>query len=619
MTYAEFRALVHRLERESKQDPAGYERRAFLLSLVGYGFIASILLVLFTLLASLFGVFFFWRWGSIVLILIIPLCLLIGMILRALWVYQPRPQGISLRGRAPQLMHEIKQIQQQINGPTIHEVLLTDDFNANITQLPRLGILGWNKNYLTLGMDLLLTLSPDQFRAVLAHEFGHLSKAHGRSGEWVYTTRARWYRLLDSLRHQEPWSVVLFQRFFNWYAPFYNAYTFVLARKQEYEADQIAAQIAGAEHTAAALIRTYIMGTYLNTYFWSKIWSQVRDQPMPPKSTYRLLAEAVRQGVEEAEAQALLDDAMLRQTTLDNTHPSLNDRLMALGQSSTLPPITQQTAAELMLGTELDALQDELDQKWYLQVFPIWQQRHQELLDKQQQLSKVQNEPSQEQQKWELAQLLHEVDGPMKALPHYDQLLEELPSEHPLYHVVSYQAGMSRLQIHDDQGIEQIEAAIRANFTYIQPGYQIIADYLYQHGRADEAQPYLEVVSNLDSEINKAYEERQTIRNSDQFGPHNLDPQQVSFIKQRFLNHPQIKQVFLVRRKLRYFPNQALHLILLVPHDNNLFTLLNANHQDLLQEFAQYDDINIEHQILLYNNFWRGLLQKLQAIPGAEL
>ena len=47
----------------------------------------------------------------------------------------------------------------------------------------------------------------------------------------------------------------IFQRFFNWYGPWFNAYSFVLARSNEYEADRASAVVAGAAGAARALTR----------------------------------------------------------------------------------------------------------------------------------------------------------------------------------------------------------------------------------------------------------------------------------------------------------------------------------------------------------------------------
>jgi hypothetical protein len=55
--------------------------------------------------------------------------------------------------------------------PRFHHVLVTDDFNAAVVQAPRLGLFGWYRNYLLIGLPLAKALTVEQFKAVLAHEF----------------------------------------------------------------------------------------------------------------------------------------------------------------------------------------------------------------------------------------------------------------------------------------------------------------------------------------------------------------------------------------------------------------------------------------------------------------
>jgi len=73
--------------------------------------------------------------------------------------------------------------------------LITDDFNAAVVQIPRLGLLGWYRNTLLIGLPLMKALTRQQLAAVLAHEFGHLAGGHGRLGNWVYRLRFGWARL----------------------------------------------------------------------------------------------------------------------------------------------------------------------------------------------------------------------------------------------------------------------------------------------------------------------------------------------------------------------------------------------------------------------------------------
>jgi hypothetical protein len=63
-----------------------------------------------------------------------------------------------------------------------------------------------------------------------------------------------WAQLLRGLEQVESWATMPFRRFFEWYAPYFAAYSFPLRRRHEYEADTAAAEAASAE--AAARGRT---------------------------------------------------------------------------------------------------------------------------------------------------------------------------------------------------------------------------------------------------------------------------------------------------------------------------------------------------------------------------
>ena len=170
--------------------------------------------------------------------LLIPV---IWMLLRACWVRIEAPSGFELKKKDyPVLFAEIDSIRKDLDAPRIHQVILTQEMNAAIAQTPRLGIFGWQKNTLILGMELLLILSPEQIRSVIAHEFGHLSGNHSRFNGWIYRVRTTWFQIMQAFDQQHSWGGAIMAKFFDFYAPRFAAYSFVLARANEYEADNIA-------------------------------------------------------------------------------------------------------------------------------------------------------------------------------------------------------------------------------------------------------------------------------------------------------------------------------------------------------------------------------------------
>jgi len=179
-----FESLVRKAERLIKESPGAYKARIGALALLGYAVIFAVVLVLVGLLGGTLWAAFASTALFLLLLkkkVILILAVLVWVLIKALWVRFARPEGIAVTAaQAPLLFEQIHEISRALDLPRIHEVLLTDEFNASMSQSPRLGVLGWQRNSLTLGVPLLLALSPAEMRAVIAHEAGHLSGNHSR-------------------------------------------------------------------------------------------------------------------------------------------------------------------------------------------------------------------------------------------------------------------------------------------------------------------------------------------------------------------------------------------------------------------------------------------------------
>ena len=172
----------------------------------------------------------------------VPVAATTARALRALWFVCPQPKGIEVGPHfGGQLQRAVKDIAARIGAPRVHRILITDTNNASALQIPRAGIF-WPANTLVLGYPLLATLSVDQVRAVIAHELGHMTHAHGRIASWAHRTRLSWLRLMDVLqRHQSvPAHVYLLFRF---YVPRLHAHAAAVSRQQELLADRLAADV----------------------------------------------------------------------------------------------------------------------------------------------------------------------------------------------------------------------------------------------------------------------------------------------------------------------------------------------------------------------------------------
>ena len=289
MDEKKFASLVRSLETFASKDPGGYKLRVGLLGALGYVYLLVIVSVLLGIVAAvLYFSFYYGRINVVALkVLWIPL-VLVGIVLRSLWITMPVPDGAELkREQAPALFELIHEVTKTLNGPKIHHVLLSGDFNAGIVQIPQFGMMGWLNNYLVVGLPLLRAFSPSEFRAVLAHEVGHLSGKHGRFSGWIYRLRQSWIEVLTRVHYERHYASFLFEPFLNWYAPYLNAYSFVLARAQERHADEYAVELAGKETSAVMLARLAVKGRSIGEDFWPRFFRQSKDAGESARRSFR--------------------------------------------------------------------------------------------------------------------------------------------------------------------------------------------------------------------------------------------------------------------------------------------------------------------------------------------
>src|SRR5205823_12256437 len=144
------------------------------------------------------------------------------------------------------------------------------------------------------------------------------------------------------------------------WAPYFNAYSFVLARQHEYEADRLAADLAGGEHLARALVHTALRDAYLDRHYWPILSAELQTTALPPADSIARLTRALREPLPQDAGRQWLAEALARKTGLEDTHPSLSERLTALEVApppdggADLQP--EPSAAEALLGAALPQL-----------------------------------------------------------------------------------------------------------------------------------------------------------------------------------------------------------------------------------------------------------------------
>lgn len=374
----------------------------------------------------------------------------------AVWIREARPVGQTItRDGAPALFAALDGIRAAMAAPQIGEVLITDMFNASIVQRPRLGPLGWHRNTLLIGLPLMHALAPDQLRAVIAHELGHLAGAHGKLGGRVYRVRETWARLEQRLPSGlASWGL---RRFFGWYGPWFNALSFALARQQEYDADRAAARVTATRIAADALTRVEVESQAFQECYWDRVVAQADTLDQPAPMPMRGAPAFFRMRV--ADDLPALAFALSDHTGMADTHPCLADRLAALGEPPRLPARPDTDAAEYFLGAATADIADALDREWWEFARDNWALRHTErteLADELAQLDARADALDPEEARRQAA-LTEELRGPAAALQRYEALRIRDETDA----TVALAVARLLLATGDANGLPLVEAAIR--------------------------------------------------------------------------------------------------------------------------------------------------------------
>lgn len=255
----------------------------------------------------------------------------VGFLVMA-WVVQPggaTPPQVLARETAPGLYRMADDVAARVQAPRPHAIALDDEPNAGALELNRGFSLRPTRRVLVLGRPLLALLDAPALEAVVAHEFGHFSRQHGRLGHWLYRTRLAWMAYIEDTAtdaQASAWEragIAFGQRFVPWFA----RASFAQARRDEYEADALAARACGADALARALQQVHAIAGRWHAARDALRLDLQRRHAEPPADALLQLAQRLR---EDGAGPAPGLDADDGDADPHATHPSLAARLQAL-------------------------------------------------------------------------------------------------------------------------------------------------------------------------------------------------------------------------------------------------------------------------------------------------
>ena len=355
----------------------------------------------------------------------------------------------------------------------------------------------------------------------------------------------------------------LFTPFLNWYAPYFNAYSFPLARANEYEADATSARLTSPRTAAEALTNVDVVGSYIGERYWPQIYQQADDLPQPSVGPFAIMGERFARELDAASSQNWLDRALANQTTSGDTHPALSDRLRAIGESPQLNPPKPGQAADQLLGAALPAITDSFDLRWQEQVQLAWQERYQQVQTERRQLAELDEKHAEGQElslqeSYDRAKLTesagHDADA---ALDQFRALLES----HPDNALLSYTLGVRLLARTDDAGMELIQKAMQLDEEAAVSACEVLRDYCWQQGRKEEAQSWQLRMIECSKLQQMVDHEKKNLFIQDHFDPHGLDEDKLAQLQAELKSIPGLCKAYLVKKRIPSRPGLLFYVL----------------------------------------------------------
>jgi Zn-dependent protease with chaperone function len=562
MEQKRFEELVGKLETYAREKPVAYRRRVVALTLLGDVYLISVLLLLVGIVAI--SVVYISTLKALAIKLLIIVIPIVWILLRSLWIKVPPPEGIELRAHeVPELFKLIESLRKDLDAPVFHRVLIDGDFNAAVIQRPRLGAFGWYENYLLLGLPLLKTMSIEQFKAVLAHEYGHLAGGHAKLSNWIYRQRLRWSRLLNLIETSGSNADALFRGFLKRYAPYLSAYSFPLARSNEYEADAVAARLTSRDDMARALTAVSTCGNYLSDQYWSNIYKQADHVATPHFAPFAKLSEDFESARTNFPRDEWISQAMQTKTTYDDTHPSLADRLQALKAEPVLAFPDVDKAADSLLGEYAQNIAARLDEKWKANVSGQWQARFEQAKKDRETLDLFEKRLAQDET-LTIDEAFHHallVDSVLEDTDRSIELLRAVHAREATRAEVVYALGVRLLYKTQEEGVAHVEKAIELDPGYEAMGRHAIHVYYAKAERTKEAELAAEKAKAAFETRRLAQEERELIRADDRFIAHGLPAETLDQLVSQLKLISKLRDAFLVQKECKYLPNDKCYVL----------------------------------------------------------
>jgi Zn-dependent protease with chaperone function len=374
---------------------------------------------------------------------------------------------------APELYAVLDDLRTRLDVGGRMDVRLDDEVNAGAREARGLfGLIG-TRRVLTLGVPLLALLGKDEARAVVAHEFGHFSRRHGRLGHWLYWAHLGWLSHAEQIDTESSILDRAGASFAESFVPAFSRRAMVWSRRCEYEADADAARTVGGELLVSALARLELFSAWYGEELPRIIRGWQRTEPTAPDNYLERMIAAFEETPPDILATIEASEVSRTRDWLD-THPRLTERAAELGVPPSLGP-REGPAGSVLLGGRWPAIAAEYNARWRQENAVAWSVAHTRYRLIEAPLLAATPEAV---VGWPIARRLERARAlrkfePTRGLAELEALYAEAADDHS----IAFAYGAARLAERDASAVEPLRQLARADASWRVPVYSRLVRY----------------------------------------------------------------------------------------------------------------------------------------------
>ena len=388
MDDAWFRRQVGRHTNSWRDQPREFARRTAMDAAMALGTLVGLSVLL--LIAALLTLVAWWRsetgWPWLLLGLL--LLALAWPLARALRLRAAPPPGVAIGPQQAKEVHAlVEKAREALGAAPIDELRFDVSLEVKLVAQPRLGLLGWPRQVLVIGLPLMMALGAEPLAALVMHALVPLRresdwrKALKEPAPWIERQRRTWASLADAWspsRLLPRWQDAVLAPFMTRILPRFEARAVVIGRDEAALADRLVLTQCGAQPLATALLGPAVQRHFLDEVFWPQRWAAARDSHLPNVLPLRELRALISASLRHPQAKGWLHDALQSLPPRGDLRPALRDRLALTGDAARLSKRASEgrSAADALLGRQLDSWIDLLDAHWQREVAAEWADVH---------------------------------------------------------------------------------------------------------------------------------------------------------------------------------------------------------------------------------------------------